>query len=80
MLLNYSEDKYTNIGSVMQAMGNNMSALEIYNHDLAIRERMQSKEHSNIAESYINIRLLYQTMVNTVYALEMPNHQCLALN
>ena len=70
----------TNIGSVMQAMGNTMSALEMYNQGLAIREKMLGKEHPDTAESHNNIGLLYQAMGNTVDALEMPNYQGLAMN
>ena len=70
---------YTNIGSVMQAMGNNVGALEMYNQGLAIREKVLGKEHPDTAESYNNIGLLMQAMGNNTGAQEMLN-QGLAMN
>ena len=60
---------YTNIGSVMQAMGNNVGALEMYNRGLAIRENVYGKEHPDTAESYNNIALLMREMGNNVLAI-----------
>jgi hypothetical protein len=64
----------------MQAMGNNVGALEVYNQGLAIREKVLSKEHPDTAESYNNIALLMQTMGNTAGAQEMLKNRGLANN
>jgi hypothetical protein len=65
------DSSYDNIGAMMQAMDDNVGALEMHNRALEIREKVHGKDHSGTGVSYNNIGNVMQAMGDNIGALKM---------